>query len=168
MTTNTTIAEKAARRKLSLLELANELDNVSKACKIMGYSREQFYEIRRNYQSFGAEGLLDKVRGPKNPHPNRVSEELKKSICLEYPTQGSLRVSQQLILRGIHVGVGAVRGVWQRHNLLSEHRRLLRLEQHHKDTHIELTEAYIQLLEKFTPSSGKWPGVLREAGTASL
>ncbi|GHT52479.1 IS481 family transposase [Spirochaetia bacterium] len=154
MTTNTTIAEKAARRKLSLLELANELDNVSKACKIMGYSREQFYEIRRNYQSFGAEGLLDKVRGPKNPHPNRVSEELEKSIldyCLEYPTQGSLRVSQQLILRGIHVGVGAVRGVWQRHNILSKHQRLLRLEQHHKDTHIELTEAHIQLLEKFDP-----------------
>ncbi|GHU97237.1 IS481 family transposase [Spirochaetia bacterium] len=154
MTTNTTIAEKAARRKLSLLELANELDNVSKACKIMGYSREQFYEIRRNYQSFGAEGLLDKVRGPKNPHPNRVSEELEKSIldyCLEYPTQGSLRVSQQLVLRGIHVGVGAVRGVWQRHNLLSKHQRLLRLEQHHKDTNIELTEAHIRLLEKFDP-----------------
>ncbi|GHU90798.1 hypothetical protein FACS189476_11150 [Spirochaetia bacterium] len=51
MTTNTTIAEKAARRKLSLLELANELDNVSKAGKIMGYSREQFYEIRRNYRA---------------------------------------------------------------------------------------------------------------------
>jgi len=37
MTTNTTIAQKAARRKLSLLELASDLDNVSKACKIMGY-----------------------------------------------------------------------------------------------------------------------------------
>ena len=47
MTTN----EKVARRKLSLLELTKELSNVSRACKIMGYSRQQFYEIRRNYQT---------------------------------------------------------------------------------------------------------------------
>ena len=73
MITNNTIAQKAARRKLRLLELAADLDNVSKACKIMGYSRQQFYEIRRNFQTLGSEGLLDKVRGPKNPHPNRVS-----------------------------------------------------------------------------------------------
>ena len=36
MTTNNTLSQKAARRKLSLLELASELDNVSKACRIMG------------------------------------------------------------------------------------------------------------------------------------
>lgn len=43
----TTTTDKVARRKLSLLELATDLDNVSKACKLMGYSRQQFYEIRR-------------------------------------------------------------------------------------------------------------------------
>ena len=48
-------AEKIARRKLSLLELAQELGNVSKACRIVGYSRQQFYEIRRNFQVYGAE-----------------------------------------------------------------------------------------------------------------
>ncbi len=47
MTTN----EKVARRKLNLLELAKELNNVSKACKLISYSRQQFYEIRRNYQT---------------------------------------------------------------------------------------------------------------------
>ena len=65
MTTN----KKIARRKLSLLELASELSNVSKACRIMGYSRQQFYEIRRNYQVNGAEGLLDRLPGPRGPHP---------------------------------------------------------------------------------------------------
>ena len=34
------------RRKLSLLKLAEELGNVSKACQIMGYHRDSFYEIR--------------------------------------------------------------------------------------------------------------------------
>lgn len=44
----TTTSEKVARRKPSLLELASNLDNVSKACKPMGYSRQQFYEILRD------------------------------------------------------------------------------------------------------------------------
>ena len=44
-----TTKEKAARRKLILLELATDLDNVSKACKLLGYSRQKFYEIRRNF-----------------------------------------------------------------------------------------------------------------------
>ncbi len=49
-----TTKEKAARRKLILLELATDLDNVSKACKLLGYSRQKFYEIRRNFQTHGA------------------------------------------------------------------------------------------------------------------
>ena len=74
MTTN----EKVARRKLSLLELAKELNNVSKACKLIGYSRQQFYEIRRNYQTYGAEGLLEKLPSCKEVHPNRVAPRLSR------------------------------------------------------------------------------------------
>lgn len=51
-----TTEQKMARRKVSLLELASDLGNVSKACKVIGYSRQQFYEIRRNFQTYGAEG----------------------------------------------------------------------------------------------------------------
>ena len=93
MTTN----KKIARRKLSLLQLASELDNVSKACRIMGYSRQQFYEIRRNYQLYGAEGLLDRLPGARSPHPNRVPKEVEKAILdysLDHPTHGCLRVAQ--------------------------------------------------------------------------
>jgi transposase InsO family protein len=154
MTTNNTVAQKAARRKLNLLELANDLGNVSEACRRIGYSREQFYEIRRNYQVFGAEGLLDKVRGPKNPHPSRASPEQEQAVleyCLVYPVHGALKVSQQLILQGTNIGVGAIRGIWQRHNMLLKHQRLLRLEQHCKDNTFPLTEQHIILLEKFDP-----------------
>ena len=49
-----TTQEKVARRKLSLLELASDLKNVSKACKLSGYSRQQFYEIRRSFQTYGS------------------------------------------------------------------------------------------------------------------
>jgi molybdenum-dependent DNA-binding transcriptional regulator ModE len=61
MVTNKNVTQKTARRKMNLLELAEELGNVSKACKIMGYSRQHFYEIRRNYQTYGSQGLLDKI-----------------------------------------------------------------------------------------------------------
>lgn len=47
-----TTEKKVARRKLSLLDLAQELRNINKACKVMGYGRQQFYEIRRNYQRY--------------------------------------------------------------------------------------------------------------------
>jgi transposase InsO family protein len=150
MTTN----KKIARRKLSLLQIAAELENVSKACRIMGYSRQQFYEIRRNYQLYGADGLLDRLPGAKSPHPNRVDKEVEKGILnysLEYPTHGCLRVAQQLALKGIQVSSGGVRGVWSRHNLLTKHERLLRLEQTVGKRKINLTDEQIRLLERFSP-----------------
>ncbi len=36
----------STKRKLSLLQLAEELGNVSKAFRIMGYRRDTFYEMR--------------------------------------------------------------------------------------------------------------------------
>jgi hypothetical protein len=41
--TDMTTDKKVARRKLSLLELASDLGNVSKACRMICYSRQQFY-----------------------------------------------------------------------------------------------------------------------------
>jgi len=147
MTTN----EKVARRKISLQELAKELNNVSKACKLIGYSRQQFYEIRRNYQTYGAEGLLDKLSGCKGAHPNRVTPEIEQAILdysLTRSTHGPLRVAQELALQGINVSVG---GVWQCHGLLSKYDRLLRLEKTHREQTIELNDEQIRLLERFSP-----------------
>lgn len=149
-----TTEKRIARTKLSLLELAQQLGNVSKACKVMGYSREQFYEIRRNYQSFGADGLLDKISGAKGPHPNRVSEEIEKAI-LEYslynPAHGAVRTANDLRLKGIQVSSGGVRGVWGRHQLLTKMDRFLNLEKQSHGRRIELTEDQIRALERFSP-----------------
>ncbi len=145
MTTN----EKVARRKLSLLELAKELNNVSKACKLIGYSRQPFYEIRRNYQTYGAEGLL------KGAHPNRVAPEIEQAILdytLTRSTHDPLRVAQELALHGINVSAGGGRGVWHRHGLLSnKHDRLLRLEKTQQEQTIEFNDEQIRLLERFSP-----------------
>jgi transposase InsO family protein len=149
-----TTIEKLARRKLSLLELASELANVSKACRVMGYSRQQFYEIRRQYQVHGAAGLADRLPGVKGPHPNRVSEEVEKAVLehsLANPTQGCLRVAQELALKGVTVSSTGVRGVWGRHNLLSKHERLLKLEAAVRDKAVEISPEQVKLLERFSP-----------------
>jgi transposase InsO family protein len=150
MTTN----EKIARRKLSLLQLAQDLANVSRACKVMGYSRQQFYEIRRNYQTYGAEGLIDRLPGAKGPHPNRVPAEIEQAIldhALAHPCHGATRVEQELRLKGVQVSSGGVRGVWQRNGLLTKHERLLRLEKATAERKIELTDEQTRLLERFSP-----------------
>ena len=165
-------AEKIARRKLSLLQLAQELGNISKACRIVGYSRQQFYEIRRNFQLHGADGLLDQLPGAKGPHPNRVPAPVEKAIlaqALEHPTHGAQRVTDELLLRGIQVSSGGVRGVWIRNDLQTRHHRLLRLEEtvwkrtRSKNVlygpnevvlvrpRIKLSEEQIQALERFDP-----------------
>jgi transposase InsO family protein len=149
-----TTKAKVARRKLSLLELAADMSNVSKACKLMGYSRQQFYEIRRNYQTFGAEGLIDRLPGPKGPHPNRVDEAVEQAIldyCLAFPSHGPVTVANQLMLKGIQVSSGGVRGVWNRHNLVSKHDRFLRLEKNSREQNLELTDSQIRVLERFSP-----------------
>ena len=41
-----TAADKVIKTKVGLLELGKQLGNVSKACRVMGYSRDIFYRSR--------------------------------------------------------------------------------------------------------------------------
>jgi transposase InsO family protein len=149
-----TTDKKVARRKLSLLELASDLGNVSRACRVMGYSRQQFYEIRRNFQTFGADGLLDRLPGAKGPHPNRVSAEIEQAVLdhgLAHPCHGPMRVAHELVMKGVQVSSGGVRGVWQRHGLLTKHDRPLRLEKATAERALKLSDEQVRLLERFSP-----------------
>ncbi len=93
-----TAKEKVAQRKLSMLQLAEELGNVSRACKIMGYSRSQFYEIKRAFQTGGLEALLDRPPIPVTT-PNKVAEEIEAKVIelsVEHPAWGQMRVREKL------------------------------------------------------------------------
>ena len=66
---------------------------------------------------YGAEGLLDRMPGARGPHPNRVASEVEEAIlahALAHPTHGAQRVADELMLRGVQVSSGSVRGVWIR------------------------------------------------------
>ena len=141
----------STRRKLSLLQLAEELGSVSKACKIMGYHRDTFYEVKGAFQVGGVHALIEQKRGPRGPHPNRVSEETETRIldyALVHPTHGSQRVANELRLQGVDVGPSGVRGVWLRHDLETRMKRLLRLEKTAQDTTYVLSTEQIALLER--------------------
>src|SRR5215470_9013813 len=146
-----TAPSQSTRRKLSLLQLAEELNNVSKACRIMGYHRDTFYEVKRAFQVGGVAALVEQKRGPRNPHPNRVPEAVEKRILdysLPQPTHGPQRVANQLRLQNVVVSSGGVRGVWLRHDLETRHKRLLRLERTAREQTLTLSEEQILLLER--------------------
>lgn len=146
-----TALTQSTRRKLSLLQLASELGNVSKACQIMGYHRDTFYEVRRAFQVGGVSALIEEKRGPKNPHPNRVPPEVEEKVldyALRFPTHGAQRVANELRLQEVQISPSGVRGVWLRHDLETRHKRLLRLERHAQEETFVLSEEQIALLER--------------------
>ncbi len=114
-----TAKTESTKRKLSLLQLGEELGNVSKACKIMGYHRDTVYEVRRAFQVGGEAALVEAAR-PKELRLNRVAPEIEEQIlamALEQPTYGAQRGANELRLRGVDVSPSGVRGVWLRHEL---------------------------------------------------
>ena len=82
-----TTEQKLIRKKLSLIDLAEYLQNVSQACKINGVSRQHFYDIKKAFDEEGLEGLKEKTwRKPCTK--NRVAPEIEEAVinmAYEYP-----------------------------------------------------------------------------------
>ncbi len=144
------VQQNVIKHKVGLLNLAAELGNVSRACKVMGFSRDTFYRYQAARDEGGVEALIDANRRKPNPK-NRVEEATEAAVtafALEQPAFGQLRVSNELRQRGIFVSPSGVRSVWLRHDLESFKKRLLALERHMAETGGILTEAQVQALER--------------------
>jgi transposase InsO family protein len=132
------------------LDLAEELDNVSKACRIMGVSRDTFYRYKDAVESDGVEALLEKSRRKPNPK-NRIDAAVEQSIidyAVEQPAHGQVRASNELRKRGTFVSPTGVRGAWLRHDLETFKKRLKALEAKAAADGWVFTEAQIAALEK--------------------
>lgn len=144
---------KLAYHRLSVLELAQALGNVSEACRRGGMDRTSFYEYRRRFQTHGIEGLVD-LPPVHHSHPQTTPPEVVEQIlalCLQHPAWGCVRLSDHLKLAGISVSSPTVQSILIKHGLASRYDRLLRLESEAAQHAIELTGEQIALIEKANP-----------------
>ena len=142
--------QRIIRNKIGLLNLAEELGNVSKACQMMGVSRDTFYRYQSARDEGGVEALLEKSRRKPNPK-NRVEPQVEQAVldfALEYPAHGQVRVSNELRKTGVFVSPSGVRSIWLRHKLQSRKLRLKALEAKVAKEGIVLTEAQVVALER--------------------
>lgn len=92
-----TAKKKLAQKRVTLLQLAEKLGNVSKACQMHKVFRSQFYQYKRAFQEFGLPGLIDKPPMPGS-HPNEISGEARQQIIdmsLKHPCSGQQRIADQ-------------------------------------------------------------------------
>lgn len=142
--------EKVIKHKVGLLNLAEELGNVSKACQVMGLSRDTFYRYKAAVEEGGVKALMDATRRKPNPK-NRIDMTVEQAVidyALEQPAHGQVRASNELRKQGIFVSPTGVRGAWLRNNLASFRDRLRALEEKVAATGLILTEAQVAALEK--------------------
>ena len=144
------VNQNTIKHKVGLLNLATELGNVSRAGKVMGFSRDTFYRYQTAMAEGGVEALLDANRKKPNIR-NRIERSIELSVkayALEQPAFGQVRVSNELRKRGVFVSASGVRCVWLRHDLESFKKRLSALEKHIAETGEVLTEAQVSALER--------------------
>jgi transposase InsO family protein len=142
--------ERIIKHKVGLLNLAEELGNVSKSCQIMGLSRDTFYRYKDAVEDGGVEALLDTDRRKPNPK-NRVEPAVEVAVtryAIDYPAHGQVRVSNELRKQGVFVSPSGVRSIWLRHDLANFKSRLKALEAKVAEDGLILTEAQVQALEK--------------------
>ena len=142
--------ERIIKHKVGLLNLAEELGNVARACQLMGVSRDTFYRYKDAVEDGGVDALLDANRKKANLK-NRVDPQIEVAVvkyAIDFPAHGQVRVSNELRKAGVFVSPSGVRSVWLRHALENFKNRLKALETKVAKDGIILTEAQVQALER--------------------
>jgi transposase InsO family protein len=121
--------------RLRLFTLAEELGNVSAACRAMGVHRSTYYRLKRRVDRWGLEAL--KVRERRRPRmPNEIGPHLEQRIvafALGHPALGPRRISAELAREkwgGIRISEHGVWRVLRRVGLNTRSKRLALVARH--------------------------------------
>ncbi len=107
------------KRRLEMLALAGQLNNVSMACKLSGISRSHFYRIKKAYETRGEAGLVPRA-SVRSARTMDIIPEMEHVILLmteQHPTVPYTRLVTRMRFDGIKVSPALVRMVWQKHGL---------------------------------------------------
>ena len=78
-----TIKEKSdIRRKLNVINYAEKIGNINKACRHYGVSKTIYYRWLKRYKKEGEDGLIDQKSCPENPSSRTPIEVEEKVIYL--------------------------------------------------------------------------------------
>ena len=119
------------QKNLEVLELAEQLGNVSEASRISGVSRDTIYRHRRLIKEGGIQALK-RQENPDLYHQNRTDQETTNIVIefsLENPHLGQLQVANQLKKNyQIDLSATGVRNIWLRENMQTMAKRLHKRE----------------------------------------
>jgi transposase InsO family protein len=168
--------EKLAHRRLTVLELAERLGNVSEACRRGGIDRTSFYDWKRRFQLEGLDGLKDLPPIAKS-HPMATAPEVVariEELALAHPAYGCNKIEALLALEGRRVSAITVQKILNDKGLGTRHERWLALERQNVERAIELTPEQVAFLERLNPCfrerhvESSRPGELLSADTSMV
>jgi IS30 family transposase len=153
-----TLEEKVHLQRLRLFRRAEELGNVSEACREAGIARSLYYQLRDRYRKYGADGLHPKHRRGRPGRPPVLDAQIERRLvaeALSQPAWGPQRISDQLAMRGIQVAPSTVYRALKRHRLGTRSQRFGILELHSAAKTGLLTERTRRTLEQARPAPSR-------------
>jgi len=140
---------KLIKTKLGLLNLSEQLGNVSQACKIFGYSRDSFYRFKELYEQ--GSGLAPREVSRRKPNfknwIEEAIEEQAKQIALDFPAFRQVRAWNEL-KKGVFISPAGICCVWLCNDMETYSKRLKLLEKRAAQEGLVLTETQVVALEK--------------------
>ena len=107
------------RRKVLLLILARQFNNVETACKIMGFSREEYEVLKERYARGGEAALTadDRSSPVEQEFISPEEEQAVLRISAARPRLAQSEVASELLKQGITVSTSAIAKIWKEYGL---------------------------------------------------
>ena len=142
-----------ARKRLSVLRLAERLGNASEACRRTGVDRTSFYQWKRRFAREGLPGLANRVPVRKE-HPFRTPARVERRIvelAILSPAHGCDRIARTLAKAGTTVSGVTIQKILSKAKLGTYETRAAALETRYAQGSRKLSAEHIEFLEHINP-----------------